>query len=109
MTVDEFAETLSRGGLQLVEDGQYQNKFGKIGYRTVYRDPVHYYWFSVSGTDIAFALDEVALAIRAPGRQVMRENPYWNRNLQQGFEATVRSGEHCFMLNAAPDPPSLHR
>jgi hypothetical protein len=109
MTVDEFSEILRDRKLEFVSDGWYQNQFGQKGYRAIYRDPARYYWFSVSGTETPFALDEVALAIRTPGRQITREYPYRNRNQQQGFEATVRSGEHSFMLCAAPDPPRFHR
>ena len=104
MTVDEYSEMLLSRKLEFVSDGRYENHFGQIGYRAVYRDAARYYWFSVSGTETPFALDEVALSIRAPGRQITREYPYWNRNRQEAFEATVRSGEHSFMLGAAPDP-----
>lgn len=106
MTVDEFAQVFSSGTLEFVEDGRYQNQSGQVGYRAIYRDTERYLWFSVSNTEIAIAIDEVAAAITTPDRQIIRENSYWNQYGRQGFEATVRSGEHWFMLNAAPDPPS---
>jgi hypothetical protein len=107
MTVDDFAAVLTNGGLEFLADGQYENEFGQVGYRAIYRNSGRYYWFSVSGTDVGFALDEVAQAIISPSREILRAKPYWNRHLQQGFEATVRSGEHYFMLNVAPDPPRI--
>jgi hypothetical protein len=105
VTVDEYAEALVSRGLQFIQDGQYRNGFGQAGYRAIYRDAERYLWFSVSGMETSLAPDEVAMAIRANGRWIQRENPYLNRNGQQGFEATVHSGGHAFMLNAAPDAP----
>jgi hypothetical protein len=107
VTVDEYAEALVSNGLQFVQDGQYSNAFGQLGYRAIYRCAERYLWFSVSSTETPLAPDEVAVAIRASGRWIQRENPYLNRNGRQGFEATVHSGGHAFMLNAAPDPPRL--
>jgi hypothetical protein len=105
MTVDQFAEILQGGELRLVHDGYYVNRFGQCGYRVMYKGPIAYYSYRVSGTETPVAPDEVAHAITHPERNVSRENVYSNRNGQQGFEATVRAGDHSFMLNAAPDPP----
>jgi hypothetical protein len=105
VTVDEFAEVLGSGRLQFILEGHYSNSYGQVGYRAIYKDADRYFWFSVSATEISLAPDEVAMAIRANGRWVQREYPYLNRNGQQGFEATVHSGGHAFMLNAAPDLP----
>ena len=105
MTVDDYADSLSAPELGFVQDGQYRNRAGQVGYRAIYRDATRYLWFSVSSTEISIAPDEVAAAITAPERLIQRENPYWNGNGRQGFEATVHSGGHAFMLGAAPDPP----
>jgi hypothetical protein len=105
MTVDQYAEVLPRGGLEFVQDGYYTNRFGQPGYRASYKGPIAYFWYSVSATENPVAPDEVAQAITHPERNVFRENVYFNRNGQQGFEATVRAGDHSFMLNAAPDAP----
>jgi hypothetical protein len=105
MTVEEYAQVLLGSGLQLVQDGYYRNRDGRTGYKAIYRNSEAYYWYSVSGTEIPVAPDEVALAILNAARTVNRENAYFNRKSRRGFEATVRAGEHSFMLNAAPDPP----
>jgi hypothetical protein len=105
MTVDEYAELLVHGRLQFVTDGTYQNKLGQLGYRAIYKNQSAYYWYSVSNTEVSIAPDEVGQAIITPERDVLRENPYFNSHSRQSFEATVRSGDHHFMLNAAPDPP----
>jgi hypothetical protein len=105
MTVDEYAEILLKGHLEFVGDGYYENRVGQVGYRAIYKYARGYYWYRVSAAEVPIAPDEVAQAITHHGREVLRENPYLNRKGVQGFEATVRAGEHCFMLNAAPDPP----
>ncbi|MBZ5699815.1 MAG: hypothetical protein LAN18_14855 [Acidobacteriia bacterium] len=107
MTVDDFAAVLLSRDLDLVQDGNYENKLGQIGYRAIYRNSGCYYWYSVSGTDTRVAPDEVATAITTSGRIIQREYPYLNSRGKQGFEATVRSGDHSFMLNSAPDPPRI--
>lgn len=107
MTVDQFAEILQRGELRLVHDGYYVNRFGQSGYRAMYKGPIAYYSYRVSATETPLAPDEVAQAIKHPERNVSRENVYFNRIGQQAFEATVRAGDHSFMLSAAPDPRRL--
>lgn len=107
MTVNDYAETLSRGELKFVEEGYYVNRKGQTGYRAIYQGSQAYFWYSVSGTEVRIAPDEIAQALISPRRQILRENPYFNSNVQQGFEATVRAGEHWFMLGAAPDAPGF--
>jgi hypothetical protein len=107
MTVEEYAQVLLNVSIQFVHDAYYTNREGQTGYRAIYRHGNSYFWYSVSRTEVPIAPDEVAQAITDPARTVFRANPYFNRNSQQGFEATVRAGEHCFMLNSAPDPPGF--
>jgi len=105
MTVDEFAIALRGQGLEFISGGAYHNQLGRAGYRATYRHSGRYYWYSVSGTEISFAPDEVAAALTSPRRRVEREYPYRNSGGQQSFEATVRSGDHSFMLGVGPEPP----
>jgi len=105
MTVDEFAKLLLDKRVQLLGDGYYKNKSGQVGYRASYRHPQTYCWYSVSASDYPISADEVASAITQHGSEILRENSYRNRNDVRGFEATVRSEDHHFMLGAAPDPP----
>lgn len=109
MTVDDFAAVLLLGYLDFVEDGTYKNKVGQIGYRATYKGSGCYYWYSVSATDVRFAPDEVAIGITTSGRVIQREYPYRNGGGKQGFEATVRSGDHFFMLNSAPDAARIRQ
>ena len=105
MTVDEYALELQSPALGFVQEGRYSNAFGQMGYRAIYRNAIYYLWYSVSSTQSAFAPDEVAMAITAPKRSIKRENPYFNKKGDMGFEATVKTGGHAFMLGAADRPP----
>jgi len=105
MTVDEYALELQSGALGFVQEGRYSNAIGQVGCRAIYRNAIYYLWYSVSSTESAFAPDEVATAITASKRWIQRENPYFNRKGNVGFEATVNSGGHAFMLGAADRPP----
>ncbi|MFZ0818800.1 MAG: hypothetical protein WAM91_01940 [Candidatus Acidiferrales bacterium] len=101
MTVDGFAAKLRPENLVFVDDGQYRNKIGRIGYWALYKDSHLYYKFSISNTDATFALNEVAHAITVSDRIIRRENTYQNRREAWGFEATVLSGGHAYMLTAS--------
>jgi hypothetical protein len=102
MTVDEFAMLISSAKLLEVKSGFYENCDGQRGYFAVYRIPGNcFVKYSVSAVEFPIGPDEVALAIRAPKRWIQRENPYPNRKNNIGFEATVWSGGHAFMLGAA--------
>ncbi|SRR6266702_3477589 len=105
MTVDEYALELQSPALEFVQEGRYSNAFGRVGYRAIYKNAIYYLWYSVSSTESGLAPDEVATAITAPERWIQRENPYFNRKSHVGFEATVNSGGHAFMLGAADRPP----
>jgi hypothetical protein len=105
MTVDEFAAELQSPTLQRVQEGFYSNDSGQVGYRATYRNETLHLWFSISATETPFAPDEVTVAITAPTRWVRRENPYPNKRGSEGFEATVHSGGHAFMLGAARRRP----
>jgi hypothetical protein len=107
MKVDEYALELQSRALGFVQEGHYSNAFGQVGYRAIYRNAIYYLWYSVSSTESAVAPDEVAAAITAPKRWIQRENLYVNRKGNVGFEATVNSGGHAFMLGAADRPPGF--
>ncbi len=102
MTIDDLALIMRRSELRLVREGFYSNSYGQRGYFAEYQCFGMFLKFSVSSTDLAFAPDEVSMAISAPRRWIQRANPYLNKNGQTGLEATVHSGGHAFMLTATP-------
>ena len=105
MTVDEYALELRSPALGFVNEGPYSNAFGQVGYWAIYKNSAYYLWYSVSSTESGYASDEVATAITARKRRIQRENPYFNKKGNVGFEATVYSGGHAFMLGAGDRPP----
>ena len=106
MTVDEYALRVKSPTLEFLQEGSYPNAFEQVGYWARYRDGTLYLWYSISSTEAAFAPDEVAMAVTAPTRWIQRQNPYCNRKGNIGFEATVLSDGHAFMLGAADRAPS---
>jgi hypothetical protein len=103
--VDEYAKELLSTELELVREGFYSNSSGQVGYYAVFSKPNLYIWFSVSATEVRIPARQVATALELPTRSIQRSNPYRNTKGQQGFEATVRSLNHAFMLGASPDYP----
>jgi hypothetical protein len=102
MNVEEYAFLVSLPYLLEVKSGFYLNCRRQRGYFACYRLPGGcFVKYSVSATELPVAPDEVATAIQAPGRWIQRQNPYSNRKNNEGFEATVYSGGHAFMLGVA--------
>lgn len=100
MTVAEYAEILRHPDLKLYEDGWYTSrKKGTQGYRATFSLGKKWYWYSVSDTPEKVSPLEVAEAILL-GR-IDRSEPYKS----SGFEATVRQGDHSYMLNASDTKP----
>jgi hypothetical protein len=102
MTIDDLAVFMRGPELRLVREGFYSNSYGQRGYFAEYQCFRMFLKYSVSSTDLAFALDEVSTAISAPRRWIQRVNSYSNKNGQTGLEATVHSAGHAFMLTATP-------
>ena len=93
MTVGEFAQAIRSGE---VTDGSFYPWHRPRGYRAAVRVGNLWYWYSVSNTDRKITPAEVADAITdCRLRRIQRSNPYKNG---RGFEATVWSGDHCYML-----------
>jgi len=100
MTVDDFAEVLRNPAVQVTGQDWYHNQQGQRGYKATLSLGSDQYWYSVSNTDIAITPGQVAAAILSPSRVVRRENPYDNSSGEPGFEATVWSEGHSYMLGA---------
>lgn len=98
--IDDFAAAMMRSDCTLADTGQYENGSCRMGYFASVRSGGKYLWFSVSNSDHPLAPDEVAMAITHRSRQIDRQSFYRNKKGVRGFEATVRSGEHCYMLGA---------
>ena len=98
MTVSEFAKLLLDPDTKKIEGGWYFNSSGQKGYwANLYRDSV-FFWYSVSASDTEVSPGAVAQAIESNKRMVIREGLYFNSGGEEGYEATVKCGEHYYML-----------
>jgi hypothetical protein len=119
LAVDAFAEILRTPTIKLGQDGYYpkpkvwqslemQRAEAASGHASssISTPETRGYWadlwldglwyhYSVSNTKNKISPVEVAEAIKSPGRIVTRSGPY---NEGRGWEATVGSGEHFYML-----------
>lgn len=98
--VDDFAAAMMRSDCTVADTGHYENGSSRMGYFARVRSGGKYLWFSVSHSDHPLAADEVAAAITHRSRKIERQSFYRNKKGVRGFEATVRSGDHCYMLSA---------
>jgi len=101
MTIDDVAMLLRSPARQLLRQGFYSNQSGQSGYFAEYQVLDGFVKYSVSATDFPFAPDEVFMAITGPRRWIQRANRYCNKRGRAGFEATVHSAGHAFMITAA--------
>ena len=101
MVVDEFAAILRDKTTQVMESGFYHNQNNVPGYWAVVWNRHQWYWFSVSNCGNSMSLNEVATAISAPERSIGREGRYKGGH---GYEATIASGGHSYMLGHGRNP-----
>jgi hypothetical protein len=98
--IDDFARAMTRSDCTLADAGRYENGYSRKGYFAKIRSGNKHLSFSVSNCDNSLAPNEVATAITHPNRHIYRQGYYRNKKGVRGFEATVRSGEHFYMLSA---------
>ena len=101
MTVDQFAEILRDPRTRIDEEGLYPHNKPR-GYRAILECRNLWYWYSVSGTLNRVTPSDTADAITSPRRLIDREGSYKDG---RGFEATVRSGGHSYMLGHGDNRP----
>ena len=99
-SIDDFATAMLRSDCTLAGAGEYVNANLRQGHFSRVHSGGKSFWFSVSNADHTLAPDEVATAITHRNREICRQGYYYNKKGARGFEATVRSGDHCFMLGA---------
>jgi hypothetical protein len=103
MTVDEFANVLRDPNTRLEEDNFYvSDTTGNTGYKATFSRHGLWYWFSISSRTHPMSAKDVADAITHPHRSIAREGSFKRR----GFEATVYSGPHWYMLGHGDNRPT---
>ncbi len=103
MTIDEFAVVLRDPRTRVDEESFYPHDKPR-GYRAILECRHLWYWYSVSGTLDRASPTEVADAITSPRRRIDREGSYKDG---RGFEATVRVGDHSYMLGHGNNRPCI--
>lgn len=99
VTVDQFASLLHDPNLEVVRDGYYKQGLPDQGYWAELQVGECTLRYSVSGMKHPVTPSFVAAAITALDRRIGRENVQ-EHDGGLCFEATVRAGDHSYMLNA---------
>ena len=92
----------SRSG-RLVEEccRPYQNSKEEWGYCLTVWEAGHYHMVSVSHIDDMPTPESIATALLSRGREIADEGRYRNRKGTLGYYATVKSGDHWYMVSVS--------
>jgi len=99
--LDVVANALSSPHARLLEDycGHYQNEQGIWGWYLTLWHAGHFHMISISHTEEIPTLTEIATALISPAAHVDSDGRYRNRKGTLGYYATVKSGEHWYMIS----------
>jgi hypothetical protein len=84
-----------------INDGYYQNQEGELGYYVTMWDAGHYHMISVSHVGDVMTSREIATALESPLRNVTEDGRYRNSRGTLGYWATVKSGDHWYMVSVS--------
>jgi len=99
--LEVVANALRSPHARLIESscGYYQNRKGEWGVYLTLWDAGHYHMISVSHIDSIPTNEEVAKALTSSEAHVVNDGRYPNRKGTLGYYATVRSGDHWYMIS----------
>ncbi len=106
--LEVVADALRSPTARFILNDYYQNEQGVWGYYVTVWDAGHYHMISVSHTKSTPTLPEIAEALVCPGAYTESEGRYWNRHGTLGYYATVRSGEHWYMVSVSEIMEPFH-
>ena len=86
---------------KFIQDGFYRNKDDCWGYYLTIWHAGHYHMISVSHISEVPKLEDIAKALESPLRDVRDDGRYYNRKQHLGYWATVKSGEHWYMVSVS--------
>jgi hypothetical protein len=89
--------------------GYYQNSKEEWGCRLTVWDAGHYHMISVSHVDEIPTLATVADALVSSTRYVKEEGRYRNARRTLGYWATVKSGNHWYMVSVSDMLQPYHK
>lgn len=99
--LEVIADALRSSSSKLIDDGPYQNREGIWGYYVTVWHAGHYHMISVSNTDRPQTPKEIAQALCSPLRELHDSGNYRNRKGTIGYWATVKCGEHWYMVSCS--------
>ena len=98
---DVIANALRSPHARIINDGYYQNEEGIWGWYVTVWDAGHYHMISVSHVSNTPTKHEVAAALVSPTRYIKEEGRYRNSRGTLGYWATVKSGDHWYMVSVS--------
>jgi hypothetical protein len=96
-----IANALRHPSARLIEDGYYQNKNEEWGYHLTVWFAGHYHMISVSHTLEPQSPEDIACALASREAVVYEDGRYPNARGTLGYWATVKSGEHWYMVSVS--------
>jgi hypothetical protein len=106
--LEVIAKALRSSHSRLIQDGYYQNEQREWGYYVTVWYAGHYHMISVSRTETPPALLDIANALTSPTAYVDSDGRYRNRKGTLGYYATVRSGNHWYMVSISDTMQPFH-
>lgn len=110
--LEVIANALRSPSSRLIENccGSYMNKKGVWGYYLTIWDAGHYHMISVSDVSDEIPTNEsVANAITSPLRCVAEDGRYRNSKGHLGYWATLKTGDHWYMVSVSDMLEPFHR
>jgi hypothetical protein len=87
----------------------YRNSKEEWGYSLTVWDAGHYHMISVSHVDEIPTLATIAEALVSPAKDVKEDGRYRNARGTLGYWATVRSGDHWYMVSVSDMLQPYHK
>jgi hypothetical protein len=109
--LDVVANALRSPTARIIEEccGYYQNENGVWGYYVTVWHAGHYHMISVSHVEDVSKLNDIARALESPLKNVTEDGRYRNQRRSLGYWATVRSGDHWYMVSVSDMLEPYHR
>jgi hypothetical protein len=106
---DVIANALRSPQARVINDGYYQNEEGMWGCYVTVWDAGHYHMISVSHIERMPTLADIADALIDPDAYVQSDGRYPNRKGSLGYYATIKSGDHWYMVSVSDLMQPFHR
>jgi hypothetical protein len=107
--LEVVAQALRSPSAKLIHDGFYQNEHGDWGYYVAIWQAGHYHMISVSHIESVPSSREIANALESSSAYTSDSGRYLNRRGSLGYYATVKSGDHWYMVSVSDMLQPYHK